>query len=310
MGSVREAISHLTISEWMWDNICYNQAMPDSSLLPVIVGFVEDQALAAEIEKVVQNLDYRMVWIVRADQIAPPDLIPPARQVGEQVTGRSAALMEDLTLWKPALVLFDLDNAEIPWRDWVALIKSAPATRRLPVVCFSERGEPEIKEIAADAGADVTLERTYLIGELAEIVQKYARPLGLPAIVDACHVPLSKRAIEGLELFNQGHYFEAHEVLEDAWNADRTPGREVYRAIIQISVAYLHIERRNYNGAVKMFWRVRQWIDPLPGVCRGVDVAKLREDARTVHANLLALGQERIAEFDRSLLQPVIFKMP
>jgi hypothetical protein len=56
-----------------------------------------------------------------------------------------------------------------------------------------------------------------------------------------------------------------------------------------------------------MFLRVRQWIDPLPEVCRGVDVAQLRLDARHVYQQILELGRSRIAEFDRSLFQPVRF---
>jgi hypothetical protein len=54
-----------------------------------------------------------------------------------------------------------------------------------------------------------------------------------------------------------------------------------------------------------MFLRLRQWIDPLPPLCRGVDVARLREDARRVHQALLALGPDQIADFDRSLFKPV-----
>jgi hypothetical protein len=48
---------------------------------------------------------------------------------------------------------------------------------------------------------------------------------------------------------------------------------EVYRAVLQVAVAYFQIERGNYNGAAKMFLRLRQWIDPLPDYCRGIDIA-------------------------------------
>jgi hypothetical protein len=54
-----------------------------------------------------------------------------------------------------------------------------------------------------------------------------------------------------------------------------------------------------------MFLRLRQWIDPLPPLCRGVNVARLREDARRVNQALLTLGPEQIAAFDRSLFKPV-----
>jgi hypothetical protein len=72
-------------------------------------------------------------------------------------------------------------------------------------------------------------------------------------------------------------------------------------------VAYLQIERGNYNGALKMFLRVRQWIDPLPERCRGVEVARLRADAKAAYEHLQALGRERVSEFDRGLFHPVLY---
>lgn len=127
------------------------------------------------------------------------------------------------------------------------------------------------------------------------------------ALQTACQEPLSTSALEGLELFNQGKYFEAHEALENAWNEDHTSGKELYRAILQVAVAYLQVERGNYNGAMKMFLRLRKWIEPLPDICRGVNVAQLRLDARTVQGQLAALGKKRMGELDRSLLKPVLY---
>jgi predicted metal-dependent hydrolase len=106
-------------------------------------------------------------------------------------------------------------------------------------------------------------------------------------------------------LFNVGEYFEAHEVLEHAWNEDTSAARDLYRAIVQVAVAYLQMERGNYRGAVKMFLRMRQWFAPLPEVCRGVDVAGLREAARDVEERLLALGEEGMGGWERELFQPV-----
>jgi hypothetical protein len=54
-----------------------------------------------------------------------------------------------------------------------------------------------------------------------------------------------------------------------------------------------------------MFLRLRQWLDPLPDECRGVNVALLREQALAARAELEALGPDRIGEFDRALMKPV-----
>ncbi len=275
---------------------------------PLILAFISDLIFATRVETTAERLGFRLVLIERQDQIAPGNEQPPAtRQIGEQTTGPGAALMEQLTLWKPTLILFDLGNAEIPWRLWLPLIKSAPATRRIPVVAFGSHVDTATMKLAASSGADAVLARSRFIANLAEILQKYARKSNPAALEEACERPLSELARRGLEEFNRGLFFEAHESLEAAWKADVSVGRDLYQAILQVAVAYLQIERGNYDGAQKMFWRVRQWIDPLPDTCRGVDVARLRLDAERARQALLALGAGRIGEFDRRLFKPVVY---
>lgn len=123
--------------------------------------------------------------------------------------------------------------------------------------------------------------------------------------VDLCQAPLHPQASEGLRLFNAGEYFEAHEALEDAWNAEPSRVRDLYRGILQIAVVYLHITRRNYNGAVKVYARSQRWIKDWPELCRGIYVEELRRNAETVINEVRRLGPENISRFDNSLLKPV-----
>ena len=120
-----------------------------------------------------------------------------------------------------------------------------------------------------------------------------------------CNAPLHPRAADGLRLFNAGEYFEAHEALEDAWNAEKGIVRDLYRGILQIAVTYLHITRGNYNGAIKVYGRSLKWMKDWADVCRGIDVAGLRRDAETVMREVTRLGIENIREFDLTRLKPV-----
>jgi CheY-like chemotaxis protein len=253
-------------------------------------------------------MGFRVAWIESAEQVAPLDPDAPKRQLGEHLIGPTAVLLDELTRLQPALIIFDLSNAAIPWREWIALIKSVPATRRIPVICFGSHVNVETMKDAKGRGADAVLARSRFISNLASLIEKYARLPDFDAIEEACQQQLSALALKGLEEFNRGKYFEAHEYLEEAWNEDQTPGRELYRAVLQVAVAYLQIERRNWKGAAKMFLRLRQWIDPLPDTCRGIDVARLRSDAKTVHQALMDLGPEHIWEFDNNLLEPVHYQ--
>ena len=122
---------------------------------------------------------------------------------------------------------------------------------------------------------------------------------------DLCTSPLHPRAAEGLRLFNAGDYFEAHEALEDAWNAEPGEVRNLYRGILQIAVVYLHITRGNYDGAIKVYARSQKWIQGWPDLCRGIRVEELRQNAKNVMNEVEKLGRENIRQFDRSLLKPV-----
>jgi predicted metal-dependent hydrolase len=120
-----------------------------------------------------------------------------------------------------------------------------------------------------------------------------------------CSAPLPAHALEGLRLFNAGEYFEAHEALETAWREEAGEVRYLYQGILQGAVMYLHMQRLNYEGAVKMYDRSMKLLRPWPGMYCGVNVDKLRTDlSRAVEAWKL-LGPERVNQMDWSLLKPV-----
>jgi predicted metal-dependent hydrolase len=61
--------------------------------------------------------------------------------------------------------------------------------------------------------------------------------------------------LRGIELFNSGLYWEAHEVWEEEWTPDRRgPDSGFYKGLIQISAGCLHYTRHNRRGAINK-WR-------------------------------------------------------
>lgn len=126
--------------------------------------------------------------------------------------------------------------------------------------------------------------------------------------MDECEGELHPRAREGLRLFNEGRYFEAHEELEAAWKEERGRIRELYQGILEAAVTYLHIRRGNFAGAVKVYGRSMRWLRTWPGTCRGTDVAQLRNDLDAAISEVQRLGHDKIGDFDRDLFKPVIWK--
>ena len=122
-----------------------------------------------------------------------------------------------------------------------------------------------------------------------------------------CSGRLHPRSKEGLNLFNDGRYFEAHEALEDAWKEERGAIRNLYRGILQVAVVYLHVTRRNYSGALKVYERSQKWLKDWPDECRGIKVDRLRRDLLGVIETVKRMPAQNPLPLDPSLLKPVIW---
>ena len=81
---------------------------------------------------------------------------------------------------------------------------------------------------------------------------------------------------EGIELFNTGRYWDAHEVWEREWTPDRHgPDSRFYKGLIQIAAGCLHYGRRNRRGAVSKWRGGSDYLRPYPPAHMGVRLAPL-----------------------------------
>lgn len=225
------------------------------------------------------------------------------KQYAQPSPGYIARLTDD----HAALIL--VDAADKDWRFWTTTPKTSPATRRIPIFLISP--DAALKADGLIAGADLVLSPDELLNDLPSYVADYARVLDQAKIEQLdceCDEPLPPLAVQGVEKFNAGAYYPQHDLFEEQWVKTSTPVRDLYRAILQVGVAYYQIERGNFRGAHKMLLRSVQWLTILPDVCQGVDIAQLRQDSYRVRAELERLGEARIGEFDRSLLKPLVVK--
>ena len=284
--------------------------------MSTLLALVSDLFFSVQIQNTARALGWDLKNIESADQIPiqPPLAIRPKEPTPTQNSAIGHNFIAYVVELQPVLIVVELqspgseapgNSATLPWEAWVVAVKTSPATRRIPILAFGPHVDVITRERAIQAGCDVVVTKGQFTARMGDLFQQYARLPDPAAAQAAAEGELSEIARRGIELFNKGDYFEAHEELEHAWNAEDGPGRELYRGILQIAVAYLQITRRNYNGAIKMFLRARQWLDPLPDICRGVDVAALRQDAAEVRATIESLGAERIGEFEMTKLKPV-----
>ena len=229
--------------------------------------------------------------------------IPPADFELAQ-TSAARDFLPALIERRAALALVDgLHSAALPL---ILSAKTNAATRRIPVVLVSD--DADARAQAIQAGAERALAMAQLPRELPAILDELARVPSadwLAQLDCQCQQPLPDLAVAGAAAFNRGEFYAQHDLFEEQWMATDGPVRDLYRAVLQVGVAYYQLERGNYRGALKMLQRSVQWLHPLPDTCQGIDVAALRRDSYAVRAALQRLGPQRLDEFDRSLLKPL-----
>src|SRR2546423_4308140 len=135
--------------------------------------------------------------------------------------------------------------------------------------------------------------------------RKSARPLkrqpaGAPIepVRARCSEPPPEALLRGIEEFNAGEFFEQHETLELLWRDTAAPVRHLYHGILQVGVGFHHWRKGNFHGASVLLEEGIERLRPFGPSCQTVDVAALITDATGARQPLLALGPERMSEFD------------
>jgi hypothetical protein len=77
--------------------------------------------------------------------------------------------------------------------------------------------------------------------------------------------------------FDRGEYWLAHEELEELWQHDR---RDLYKGLIQLAAAFVHVERGNWRGAARLFETALGYLEGYPSPSEGFDLDQIRARAR------------------------------
>ncbi len=99
--------------------------------------------------------------------------------------------------------------------------------------------------------------------------------------------------------FNSGRFFDCHETLEEIWQQEQGAVRDLYKGLIQIAAAYVHVTRPNHYGAERLCRTALGYLEPYRREgAMGFDVERICRDAESMYARVAELGRERIGEFD------------
>jgi hypothetical protein len=108
---------------------------------------------------------------------------------------------------------------------------------------------------------------------------------------------------DGIHLFNEHEFFEAHEVWEDIWHEAYGLKYEFYQGMIQCAVALEHYRRSNPRGVISLYDSYRRHFKGVPDLFMGLNVKAFLEAMRralepVLHAD--PLPQKGEIELDES----------
>jgi hypothetical protein len=125
----------------------------------------------------------------------------------------------------------------------------------------------------------------YLTFEVAEVFKSYAegRRKFYETFVEEFgnFIPAREEEVVvflGKTLNNLGYYFEAHEVVEKFWLGYRGRFKRFLQALIQVSIANMHLEGGNLKGYNRMRELALKNFEGFDGIVLGINLPRLREE--------------------------------
>ena len=155
-------------------------------------------------------------------------------------------------------------------------------------------------QVAADAIRTRTgTLATQFQSEQAEVTAKLTRYV---AVLDEWKTehPSSERetALKKAALvFNHHLFFEVHEVLEIQWRRESGDARRFLQGLIQVAVAFYHLERRNFRGALALLHDGLEKITPYQPAFLGVELQEFVARLTACYDELHRLGSENFDQF-------------
>jgi predicted metal-dependent hydrolase len=92
----------------------------------------------------------------------------------------------------------------------------------------------------------------------------------------------------GIQLFNDRHFYDAHEIWEDVWRESIGPEKKFLQGLIQAAVALHHHSTGNSVGACSLLERARKNLVEYPEDFGGIRVADLLASLATWRESILA----------------------
>ena len=87
---------------------------------------------------------------------------------------------------------------------------------------------------------------------------------------------MNKTLKRAIEKFNNAHYFECHDILEDYWYECGKGEKDFYQGLLHYAVAFHHlIDKNNPEGAKLQFKKCIKRLKNYGEIHNGIDITKI-----------------------------------
>jgi len=124
-----------------------------------------------------------------------------------------------------------------------------------------------------------------------------AQPARRPRTLVTKTITVPGNLREGVREFNTHRFFEAHESLEEIWQQERGDVRDLYKGLIQVAAAWVHVRRNNAFGVRRLLTTALGYLAPYrPEGAMGLNVEEIAAASERTLAQLDRIGDDRAEE--------------
>jgi predicted metal-dependent hydrolase len=113
---------------------------------------------------------------------------------------------------------------------------------------------------------------------------------------------------EGVRLFNQQEFYEAHEVWEEAWVDELSDDRLLLQGLIQVAAGFYKLQTGAPVGTVKLLKVGAEKLRRFLARPLGVDLEALLPEVDRWQAEAVKLVETKRADYDPALLPKIVMK--
>lgn len=105
--------------------------------------------------------------------------------------------------------------------------------------------------------------------------------------------------LAGCDEFNSALFFECHERFEEIWQLESGPVRDLYKGLIQVAAAFVHLQRGKFIGGERLLRTALAYLAPYRETgAMGFDVEAVCRATEDMYERLLAVGPGGVSSLD------------